>query len=430
VEFRVKFRADFGESLNADLEEQPLMGWRFAAGKFLYTFFCGLAVVLIMLQTGFARERGPRVEVVCPEPPTPVVVENKQVLVYELHITNFDTVPLTLKRVEIFGDDQHTQPLTTLADDALAAIMQEAGAAPMNSSMDAATKMNVEKTGSTNARTIGPAKRAILFLWIQQPPGQPAPTALRHRMVFIAGEPDKSKETTPAETALEDFSVAVSRDPARLLAFPFDGGVWVAAGLSNDAGHRRSIFAIDGHIHSPERFAIDWVKVGPNGDTHDGTARNENWWGYGEPIHAVADGEVTQVKDGIPENTPRVLPTPVTLDSIAGNYIVQRIAPNRYVTYAHLQGRSIKVRVHDRVRRGEVLARLGNSGNSTGPHLHFQVTDADSVLQSEGVPFLLDKFTDLGPGADYEIDKHLSIPRQRSLPADNDVVEFTPATKR
>jgi hypothetical protein len=410
-------------------EEQLMMGARFAAGKFLYTFLYALAVVLIMLQTGFARERRPRIEVVCLEPPVPVVVEDTQVLVYELHITNFDTVPLTLKRVEVFGDDQHTQPLTTLTDDALATIMQEAGA-PMNSPMDAATKMNMEKTGATNARTIGPAKRVILFLWIKQPPGQPAPTTLRHRMVFIAGEPDKSKETAPAETTLEDFSVAVSRDPVPLLAFPFDGGVWVAAGLSNDAGHRRSIFAIDGHIHSPERFAIDWDKAGPNGDTHDGTARNENWWGYGEAIHAVADGEVTQVKDGIPENTPRVLPTPVTLDDIAGNYIVMRIAPNRYAAYAHLQGGSIKVRVHDHVRRGDVLARLGNSGNSTGPHLHFQVTDADSVLQSEGVPFLLDKFTDLGPGAEYEIDKHLSIPRQRSLPADNDVVEFAPATKR
>jgi hypothetical protein len=54
---------------------------------------------------------------------------------------------------------------------------------------------------------------------------------------------------------------------------------------------------------------FDGGVVGPNGDSHhDGTARNENWWGYDEPIHAVADGEVTKIVDGIPENTPRVLP--------------------------------------------------------------------------------------------------------------------------
>src|ERR1700693_5661474 len=79
--------------------------------------------------------------------------------------------------------------------------------------------------------------------------------------------------------------------------------------------------------------------------------RNENWWGYGEPIHSVADGEVTKIVDGIPENTPRVLPRSVDLDNIAGNYVIVRIAPNRYVTYAHLQGASIKVRLHDAVHR-------------------------------------------------------------------------------
>jgi murein DD-endopeptidase MepM/ murein hydrolase activator NlpD len=107
---------------------------------------------------------------------------------------------------------------------------------------------------------------------------------------------------------------------------------------------------------------------------------------------------------------------------------VIRIASNRYVTYAHLQPGSIQVHLHDQVPRGTVIARLGNSGNSTGPHLHFQVTDSDSVLQSEGVPYAFEKFTDLGPGSDYELDKHPSIPRKLSLPADNDVIEL-PSTR-
>jgi hypothetical protein len=46
-------------------------------------------------------------------------------------------------------------------------------------------------------------------------------------------------------------------------------------------------------------------------------------------------------------------------------------------------------------------------------------------LQSEGVPFILDKFTDLGPGSNYEVDKHPSIPREHSIPGDNAVVELT-----
>jgi hypothetical protein len=188
--------------------------------------------------------------------------------------------------------------------------------------------------------------------------------------------------------------------------------------------HRRTLIAIDGRIFSPERFAIDWDKIGPNGDTHhDGTTRNQNWWGYGEPVLAVADGEITSLQDGIPDNVPRSLP-PVTLDNIAGNYVVLRISPTRYVTYAHLQNGSVRVRLGERVRRGATLGLLGNSGQTTGAHLHLQVTDRNSVLESDGVPFVIARFIYLGPGAEYETDKHISIPWVDSIPPGNAVVMF------
>src|SRR5580700_134957 len=388
-------------------KEHELMRLSFAIGvRFLYT----LVVVSLMLPAGFARERGPRVEVVCPSPPVPVKLAEKQVLVYELHVTNFEAVPLTLKRLEVFADTENSQPLSIISGDALSAMMIEAGS----------------MGGTKDSQTIGPAKRVIILMWIEVAPDKRAPAVLKHRMVFATG----ARGDPTAETTLEDFPVVVSQDAVPLLGFPFDGGIWLAGnGPSNDSDHRVSIVAIDGHVHVSQRFAIDWVKVGPNGDSHDGTSRNENWWGYGEPIHAVADGEVTQVVDGIPENTPRVLPADVTLDNIAGNYVIVRIAANRYVTFAHLQPGSIKVRVHDHVRRGDVMARLGNSGNATGPHLHFQMTDGNSVLQSEGVPFIFEKFTSLGPGSEYELDKHPSIPREDSIPGNNDVVEFTSLKK-
>ena len=365
-------------------------------------------IVLGSLAGGFARERGPRVEVVCPAPPLPVRMDQRQVLAYELHVTNFDTLPLTLKRLQVFANAESEDPVSDLGEDKLAAAMIRVG-----SSTSAAN-------GAKDVRIIEPGARAVVFLWIELGWKDTPPSSLRHRMIFSPGADEGTADTT-----LENFQVAVRRESLPVLSPPFRGGIWLAGdGPANNTGHRRSIFAIDGHLYSPERFAIDWIKVGANGDSHhEGTARNEYWWGYGEPILAVADGEVTEVVDGIADNTPRKLP-PVTLDNIAGNHVTLQIAPNRYVTYAHLQNGSVKVRVHEKVHRGAVLALLGNSGNSTGAHLHLQVTEGNSVLQSQGIPFVFSSFTYLGPGSDYEVDKHVSVAWKNSIPAGDAVVEF------
>jgi hypothetical protein len=320
---------------------------------------------------------------------------------------------MTLKRVEIFADEESKQPLTTLEEDGLSAAMVRVGAT---------MTMSSDSSGATqDTRIIDPGARNVVFVWIELPANRTLPASLKHRLVFSSTPAGASD---PSETTLEDFQVPVSRDSAPSLSPPFSGGTWLAGdGPVNSSDHRRSIFVIDGHTYSPERFAIDWVKVGPNEDSrHGGTTKNENWWGWGEPVLAVADGEITEVVDEFPDNTPRVLP-PVTLDNIAGNHIILQIAQNRFVTYAHLQKGSIKVRARDQVHRGDVLAFLGNSGNTTGAHLHLQVTDRNSVLQSQGVPFTLADFIYLGPGADYP-EKQVSVPMLNSIPPGNGVVKF------
>src|SRR5258708_39763 len=369
-----------------------------------------LFAVVALTFHAVARERGPRVEVTCPKPPSPVKFADKQILVYELHITNFDAVPLTLTRLEVFADKDKNNPIKLISGDVLSALVARPGSAG----------------GASDVRTIAPGTRAIVFLWLEEGIDRRVPRIFDHRMVFTTSAPSGEHATASSEATIKDFPVPVSTAPVPVLRAPFGGGVWLAGDLANDSAHRRSLIAIDGNVHLPERFAIDWVKVGPNGDSHhDGTDKNENWWGYGEPIYAVADGEVTLVLDGIPENTPRVLPLP-TLDNIAGNFVVIRIASNRFVTFAHLKNGSVKVHPGDRARRGDVIGLLGNSGNATGPHLHFQVTDGNSVLQSEGIPFVFDRFTDLGPGSDYEVDKHVSIPRELSIPSNNALVASKP----
>lgn len=383
---------------------------RSLAGVVARSGFVVVLIAFLFLSLCLARERGPRVEVVCPAPPIPVTLGQNKVLVYELHITNFDTVRLTLKRIDIFASAESRQPLVTLEDNQLSAAVIRVGAA---------MTMSGGSMGTADAREIDAGGRDVVFVWIAL--NQSVPASLRHRMVFSSTPAGASQAN---DAVLEDFEVPVSQDSVPMLSPPFKGGIWFAGdGPVNDSNHRRSIFAIDGHIYSPERFAIDWMKVGANGDSrHDGTTKNENWWSWGEPVLAVADGKITEVVDEFPDNTPRVLP-PVTLDNIAGNHIILQIAANRFVTYAHLQKGSIKVRTGDSVHRGDVLARLGNSGNSTGAHLHLEVTDRNSVLQSEGVPFVFADFTYLGPGSDYP-EKQVAVPWANSIPPGNGVLKF------
>lgn len=339
------------------------------------------------------------------------------VLVYELHITNFDTVNLTLRRIEIFADDS-SEPLIALADDKLSGAIARVGAAM--------TMSSTSPGANSDTRIIDPGGRNVLFLWLELPAHSTVPTNLRHRIVFSSTPADAM---SPIDATLPDFQVLVNQDPVPTLSPPFRGGIWlVGDGPVNDSNHRRSIFAIDGHIYSPERFAIDWEKIGANNDTRNGgSTRNDNWWGWGEPVLAVADGDITEAVDEFPDNTPRVLPS-VTLDNIAGNHIVLRISQNRFVTYAHLQRRSIRVQAGDHVHRGDVLALLGNSGNSTGAHLHLQLTDRNSVLESQGVPFVFSHFTYLGPGSDYP-EKQISLPWLDSIPPGNGVVKLEGVNK-
>jgi hypothetical protein len=97
--------------------------------------------------------------------------------------------------------------------------------------------------------------------------------------------------------------------------------------------------------------------------------------------------------DGVPDNVPaNRAPTGLTLETIGGNTVVLDLGSGLYAFYAHLQPGSIRVRPGQSVRAGEVLASVGNSGNSNAPHLHFQIGDGPTLLFSDGVPFVFDSF--------------------------------------
>jgi murein DD-endopeptidase MepM/ murein hydrolase activator NlpD len=71
---------------------------------------------------------------------------------------------------------------------------------------------------------------------------------------------------------------------------------------------------------------------------------------------------------------------------VSGNYAIIKHAANEYSFYAHIKNGTLKVKKGDTIKQGQVIGKLGNSGNSTGPHLHFHLMDKPSILTGRGLP--------------------------------------------
>ncbi|HTQ60138.1 MAG TPA: M23 family metallopeptidase [Candidatus Solibacter sp.] len=144
---------------------------------------------------------------------------------------------------------------------------------------------------------------------------------------------------------------------------------------------------------------------------------------YGKLVLAVADGRIIAARDGLPDNIPghgdAFHPAvPITLETIAANTITLDLGGGQFAHYMHLQPGSLRVKAGDRIRRGQVLARIGDSGDAREPHLHFEVTTSSRLLAGEGVPYLIDRYSSKS-SSDGPAELHT-----RELPLDHSVVTF------
>jgi len=290
----------------------------------------------------------------------------------------------------------------------------------------------------TDKRIIGGGKRVVVYIWLTVEKGA-VPSTLRHQFTFKAPTLDGSGQ----ESYVAGAQIEVGKESPVVITPPFRSGTWSAGnGPSNTSIHRRNLNRVNGKARISQRFAFDWHKLGDKAKgedegkvVHDDPYKNENWYCYGEELLAVADAVVSAVKDGIPENVPlsgkRVVP--ITLETTAGNYVFLDLGDNRFALYAHLQT-SIRVKVGDRVRRGQVLGLLGNSGNSDAPHLHFHIVDGNSPLGAEGVPFVFESYEVLEILKDYGIISRDNgwVPqpgaiiekRKKEMPLENMIIRF------
>jgi murein DD-endopeptidase MepM/ murein hydrolase activator NlpD len=289
-------------------------------------------------------------------------------LVYELWLTNFSAGEAVVDTVAVVEGDK---VLATLDGAAIAGRLQPVGR------RDASAIM-------------APSTQALLFLHVVLPADGAIPRSLAHRITArVAAAPGGQQEIreTGGQTPVAQHDVVVIEPPLR-------GKRFISADSCCDASrHTRAALPVNGRVYVAQRFAVDWEQLDAQGRVYTGAQSDAaSYTIYGRDVLAVADAPVVAVVDGLPDQPPGKMPSGISIEEADGNSIVLDLGGGRYALYAHLRAGSIMVKAGDRVKRGQAIARVGNSGNTLAPHLHFHVMDAPSPLASNGLPYSIDAF--------------------------------------
>ena len=178
------------------------------------------------------------------------------------------------------------------------------------------------------------------------------------------------------------------------LIFPVAGKCIVVVGHAYNEHHRLD----------QSQFAYDIFPLGPHGELirADGSS-NEEWWSYGAAVLAPADGTVVYVRDDIPDNDrPGLLPDDTFYKTIldafnatAGNHMIIDHGQGEYSLLAHLKPGSVAVAKGQHVTQGQSIGRVGNSGKSGAPHLHYALRN-NPEFHCDGLPSRFENLQLLG----------------------------------
>jgi hypothetical protein len=257
----------------------------------------------------------PQLEMRVPFEPTAFPSGPDIYVMYELHLTNFGTSPVSLNRIEVLDADAGAaQPIATFEAHQLETMLQPLGGKTLS---DPRGKL-----------LIGDGQSAIAFMSIVLARGSHVPDRLFHRV-------------RTADSVAEGAVIATHHTVLRVLGPPIEGANWLAAdGPSNDQDnhHRRGVVILDGRAVDSRRYAIDWKQI-RDGASFSGDARDvRSYYSYGEAVLAVADGRVVAARDGLPDNIPghgeSFHPAvPISLETVAGNTItldLGRVGPGSF----------------------------------------------------------------------------------------------------
>lgn len=334
-------------------------------------------------------------------------------LAYELEFVNRGPSAVTIEQIQPLVDGRSFGP--ALEGDALAArlFLYRAEGAPA---------------------TLEPGTGAIAFMDVTYGSNRRQPESVEHRFTFTesrSGQPDQTLTFAGVSERVRDSK------PVELETAPLRGERWIAGnGCCTLNPHRLAALAIDGTVNVPERFGTDFVQLDGQYRLFEGP-RDElsSYAYYGEPVRAATAGRVTQATNDFPDRVPGSFPADTTIENAAGNHVVMTIAgrSKRFAYYAHMQPGTVQVRKGDRVRAGEVIGLLGNSGNSDAPHLHFHVMSNSDPLRANGLPYTIPSFRGQGfvssidaleTGEPAAVESAFTGRHRDQLPLDNELVDF------
>lgn len=167
-----------------------------------------------------------------------------------------------------------------------------------------------------------------------------------------------------------------------MIDLPFKGK-WIAsgAGASGLTNHHDRIRS--------QKYAIDIVKFSDTDKLFENNGvANEDSYTFGAEIISPVNGKVVHVTDSLPDK--KIMER----DKLAGNHIIIQFQDTLFVALAHLKQKSIRVKPGDRVQTGDILAQVGNSGNTDFPHLHIHVQNSEvyDIETTKSFPFRFRQF--------------------------------------
>lgn len=325
-------------------------------------------------------------------PPLPFPgTDGKFHVVYDLQLTNAAKIPATLDRIDVVdGADP----------DSIVASFSGTALIDPDCLFGECNRLRDLPAGYIDSAVIPPQTSRVVFIDFTLDSLDQLPPALLHR---ISG----TGALSPAfgEPGAMDYlatPVALSTRTLPVIAPPVRGENWVALNGCCEPGfpHRSSVMSVNGKLNNSQRFAIDWKQTNADGEFYAGDkTSNDSYIDYGAELLAVADGTVVSILDGMAANAPGVLPAhdpelaaKLTVENVDGNHVVLDIGDGVYAMYAHLIAGSVTVKPGDSVTAGQVLGYLGNTGNANASHLHFQLMDGPSLLDSDSLPYALTSF--------------------------------------